>query len=159
MKNNSFSGFSTWMVVPTIYLIFITSLFLLPNSQALAGTQLTASTPTSAGNITLSWTASSTWYGANIYENNVKVGGATSPSYTVVGKSNGTYQYYVETCNSGCTRSNTVTVMIGQAKNIKYTYDALGRLVCVNDTVNGDRNYQYDDAGNRENVSLSNCGN
>ena len=39
---------------------------------------------------------------------------------------------------------------------IDYTYDALGRLILVKDPVNGDRNYNYDAAGNRNNVSIGN---
>ncbi|MES1195924.1 MAG: hypothetical protein ABUL58_03170 [Steroidobacter sp.] len=35
------------------------------------------------------------------------------------------------------------------ANTIKYTYDALGRLTFVNDTINGNRDYDYDKAGNR----------
>lgn len=36
-----------------------------------------------------------------------------------------------------------------QAQSLKYTYDELGRLKTVEDSKNGDRNYQYDAAGNR----------
>ncbi|MBK8187841.1 MAG: hypothetical protein IPK77_11710 [Cellvibrio sp.] len=36
-----------------------------------------------------------------------------------------------------------------QSKTTKYTYDALGRLTFVNDSVNGNRDYDYDKAGNR----------
>lgn len=39
------------------------------------------------------------------------------------------------------------------ANTIKYTYDALGRLTFVNDTLNGNRDYDYDKAGNRLLVS------
>jgi YD repeat-containing protein len=37
---------------------------------------------------------------------------------------------------------------------LEYEYNALGRLVVVNDTKNGNRNYQYDKAGNRTNVTV-----
>ena len=37
-------------------------------------------------------------------------------------------------------------------KTIKYTYDALGRLTFVEDSINGNRDYDYDDAGNRTQV-------
>jgi hypothetical protein len=40
------------------------------------------------------------------------------------------------------------------ANTIKYTYDALGRLTFVNDTLNGNRDYDYDKAGNRLLVSV-----
>lgn len=36
---------------------------------------------------------------------------------------------------------------------ITYFYDSLGRLQKVADATNGDRNYQYDDAGNRQSVT------
>ncbi len=36
-----------------------------------------------------------------------------------------------------------------QAKTTNYQYDALGRLTYVEDTVNGNRDYDYDKAGNR----------
>ncbi|WP_166838388.1 RHS repeat domain-containing protein [Rheinheimera pleomorphica] len=41
--------------------------------------------------------------------------------------------------------------------NIIYKYDALGRLVCVQDAVAGNRKFVYDDAGNRTNVSTAAC--
>lgn len=40
---------------------------------------------------------------------------------------------------------------------VEYKYDALGRLVCVEDSVNGDRTYQLDAAGNRENFTVGVC--
>ncbi len=40
------------------------------------------------------------------------------------------------------------------ANTIKYTYDVLGRLTYVNDTLNGNRDYDYDKAGNRRLVSV-----
>lgn len=40
-----------------------------------------------------------------------------------------------------------------------YQYDALGRLICVEDSMNGNRQYDYDAAGNRNNVSVNTCGN
>jgi RHS Repeat len=39
-----------------------------------------------------------------------------------------------------------------QSQNLKYTYDALGRLVQVDDSKNGNRVYTYDPAGNRLSV-------
>jgi hypothetical protein len=38
---------------------------------------------------------------------------------------------------------------------LKYTYDALGRLTFVEDPVNGNRDYDYDAAGNRVLVSVN----
>ena len=40
-----------------------------------------------------------------------------------------------------------------QNKTTGYTYDALGRLTYVADSVNGNRDYDYDKAGNRVNVA------
>jgi hypothetical protein len=40
------------------------------------------------------------------------------------------------------------------AKTTKYKYDALGRLTYVEDGVNGNRDYDYDKAGNRRNVAV-----
>jgi|GEM_PF-854344 len=42
-----------------------------------------------------------------------------------------------------------------QEKTYKYTYDELGRLTKVEDSINGDRSYTYDPAGNRTNVAVS----
>ncbi|HOY23169.1 MAG TPA: chitobiase/beta-hexosaminidase C-terminal domain-containing protein, partial [Cellvibrio sp.] len=38
---------------------------------------------------------------------------------------------------------------------VNYQYDALGRLVTVEDTQNGNRGYVYDAAGNRTNVNVA----
>jgi YD repeat-containing protein len=40
------------------------------------------------------------------------------------------------------------------AKTTKYTYDSLGRLTYVEDSTNGNRDYDYDAAGNRRNVAV-----
>ena len=42
-----------------------------------------------------------------------------------------------------------------QTKTTTYTYDALGRLTFVADSVNGNRDYDYDKAGNRLLVSTN----
>jgi YD repeat-containing protein len=52
-----------------------------------------------------------------------------------------------------------VNFEISTSTTISYRYDALGRLVCVVDPTNGEREYQYDAAGNRENVSIGICSN
>jgi YD repeat-containing protein len=41
---------------------------------------------------------------------------------------------------------------------LRYRYDALGRVICVEDSNNGNRDFTYDKAGNRSNVSLNTCG-
>ena len=43
-------------------------------------------------------------------------------------------------------------VCSAQSKTTIYTYDALGRLTYVQDSQNGNRDYDYDPAGNRLNV-------
>lgn len=43
--------------------------------------------------------------------------------------------------------------LFAQTNTITYTYDELGRLTFVNDSVNGNRDYDYDKAGNRLNVA------
>ena len=40
------------------------------------------------------------------------------------------------------------------AKTSRYTYDSLGRLTYVEDSQNGNRDYDYDRAGNRLNVAV-----
>lgn len=40
---------------------------------------------------------------------------------------------------------------------LNYGYDALGRVICVEDPTNGNRDFDYDDAGNRTNVSIGVC--
>lgn len=40
-------------------------------------------------------------------------------------------------------------------QTIEYQYDELGRLTFVSDNVNGNRDYDYDPAGNRTSVSLN----
>jgi YD repeat-containing protein len=42
-----------------------------------------------------------------------------------------------------------------QAQTVKYKYDALGRLTFVEDATNGNRDFDYDKAGNRLLVSAS----
>jgi YD repeat-containing protein len=51
-----------------------------------------------------------------------------------------------------------LTSLIGfsaQTQTLKYTYDALGRVTFVEDTVNGNRDYDMDPAGNRLLVSVN----
>jgi len=52
-----------------------------------------------------------------------------------------------------CVASLVVLLMctgnLGASNTISYTYDALGRLTFVSDPANGNRDYDYDKAGNR----------
>lgn len=46
---------------------------------------------------------------------------------------------------------------LATSTEIEYEYDELGRLVCAKDSINGERNFEYDKAGNRQNVSIGSC--
>lgn len=48
---------------------------------------------------------------------------------------------------------NVVRARTGAATEISYQYDALGRLQFVEDSVNSNRDYDYDSAGNRTAVA------
>ncbi len=50
-------------------------------------------------------------------------------------------------------RSSSSSSVAIQSKTIRYNYDALGRLTFVEDSQNGNRDYDYDKAGNRLLVS------
>lgn len=52
-------------------------------------------------------------------------------------------------------RSSSSSVVAIQSKTTRYTYDALGRLTFVEDSQNGNRDYDYDAAGNRLQVSTN----
>ncbi len=47
--------------------------------------------------------------------------------------------------------------LFAHAQTIKYTYDSLGRVTFVNDSVNGNRDYDYDKKGNRTLVAVGNA--
>lgn len=85
---------------------------------------------------------------------------ATSKSFS--GKGNSKYSYQVRSCSSlGCssyTSPRTVNVVrarTGAATEISYHYDALGRLQFVEDSINSNRDFDYDRAGNRTAVAES----
>lgn len=81
--------------------------------------------------------------------------------------SNNTYTYRVIACldepQSGAilcdgiaeySESLEVEAFTGNAVKLAFTYDELGRLTLAKDPTNGDRDYEYDDAGNRKSVSI-----
>jgi YD repeat-containing protein len=47
-----------------------------------------------------------------------------------------------------------VSLSGAQSKTTRYTYDVLGRLTFVEDSQNGNRDYDYDHAGNRTSVAI-----
>lgn len=85
---------------------------------------------------------------------------ASSKSFS--GKSNSRVAYRVRACAGlGCSAYsaaktvNVVRARTGAATQTDYAYDALGRLQFVQDSVNGNRDFDYDSAGNRTTVSES----
>jgi YD repeat-containing protein len=59
----------------------------------------------------------------------------------------------------GDTAIDEVRFFAPSASEIVYRYDALGRVICVEDALNGDRDFSYDAAGNREQVTVGSCSN
>jgi YD repeat-containing protein len=49
----------------------------------------------------------------------------------------------------------SILALSAEAQTLKYTYDALGRVTFVEDATNGNRDYDYDKAGNRLLVSIN----
>lgn len=106
--------------------------------------------------ITLNWTQP-TGTSSFIFTKNGAQVGVSGTSYidnAVVGGV--TYSYSVKGCNSYGECSAVVSTSAAlavnpatQSKTITYTYDALGRLTFMTDPVNGNRDYDYDKAGNR----------
>lgn len=47
-----------------------------------------------------------------------------------------------------------VSLVYADEQELKFSYDVLGRLTFVHDDVNGNRDYDYDSAGNRCSVSI-----
>jgi hypothetical protein len=70
-------------------------------------------------------------------------------------KYNGTYKYKLKACNEfGCSKEVISSEIIVNHPNPKiiYKYDALGRLIIIEDYQLGKRQYDFDAAGNRETV-------
>lgn len=53
-----------------------------------------------------------------------------------------------------CSLPSLAPNALAASNTLKYTYDALGRLTFVEDAVNGNRDYDYDAAGNRIQVNV-----
>lgn len=138
------------------------------------------STPTTntTGTYFISWNSTST--PVRVYEikqgtsNEVPINTTAALQGNIsVTRTNGVYTYKFYYCPSGATNcglwgASTTTVTISSSassasasvpadpKTTRYTYDELGRLVKVEDGQNGNRNYNYDAAGNRTNVTVGN---
>jgi|GEM_PF-1840882 len=151
-----------------------------PSGTSQVGT-CTAPTPTLPGAPQLSFSMSSlsvfelSWLESSIatsYQYRSRIAGGTW-SGPVVASGNplelsrtveGTYDYQVRGCNNaGCgTYSLTIKIPIilpvldGSGATFSYSYDSLGRLTLVQDPVNGNRDYDYDKAGNRTEMSVGN---
>lgn len=57
----------------------------------------------------------------------------------------------------GISLSDVSLLTVATNSLIEYKYDELGRLICAVDNLNGAREFEYDDAGNRKNVSIGSC--
>lgn len=60
----------------------------------------------------------------------------------------------ISTSSSRSSSSANSSVAIVQSKTTRYIYDTLGRLTFVEDPQNGNRDYDYDAAGNRINMNI-----
>lgn len=112
-----------------------------------------------SSSITLNWNAPAGATSYNFTRNGAAVS-TSGTSYTDNSAVPGvTYSYGVKACNvyGDCSAFANISAVIPrpQTKTLTYTYDALGRLTYVSDTVNGDRDFDYDAAGNRRLVETN----
>lgn len=92
---------------------------------------------------------------------------STKKYYNFIPATAGTYNYklYTQHCNSSGTyytyraEANVTVSPANLGTIIAFAYDELGRMRAVSDSLNGDRAYDYDDAGNRKTVIVSSVGN
>lgn len=131
----------------------------LPGSAPAAPTITASSTYTA---IRLDWTQPTGTTNFVFTKNGAQIGVA-GPSYNDTAVTGGvSYTYSVRGCNNygECSPFATTSAALAinpatQSKSLTYTYDELGRLTFVADPVNGNRDYDYDSAGNRVRVSTN----
>lgn len=81
-------------------------------------------------------------------------------NYVVTNQPDGVYEYRFVSSPSNSVgfdgnSSEIAKIIVGQQSSVivNYTYDALGRLTFVEDSINDNQDYDYDAAGNRLNVA------
>ncbi len=80
---------------------------------------------------------------------------STSNSKNIGALDEDEYRFRAKACNAaGCSNySSEFTFKVRSDAVVRYRYDELGRLRVVEDSINGDKNYNYDPAGNRTTVT------
>jgi YD repeat-containing protein len=129
--------------------------------RAAPGPIVGPSTATPGATFTLSW---SEYVSVGSYDLERRVDGGSweeIQSSTALSASQaveaGSWDYRLRWCYSNfpCPPYSEIkTVVVAAAQSVTYTYDALGRLRAVTDSINSNRNYDYDPAGNRVAVSV-----
>lgn len=108
------------------------------------------------------------WSSATAGNNNILIRGATpaDPSLLIATSANSFPPEIVQTYPPSTAISDIYSMLspggyiaasgtsTNSVKTLKYTYDALGRLTYTEDSINGNRDYDYDRAGNRLQVSV-----
>ena len=122
----------------------------------------TISTSSGYTSITVRWTQPTGTNSFVFTRNGVQVA-VSGLSYVDSAAAGGvSYTYAVKGCNTygECSAAVSASAALAvnpatQTKTTGYTYDALGRLTFVADSANGNRDYDYDKAGNRVNVAVN----
>ena len=122
----------------------------------------TISTSSGYTSITINWTKP---IGTNsfIFTRNGAQVAASGQSYVDTSATGGVnYSYSVKGCSTygDCSATASVSAALAinpatQSKTLTYSYDELGRLTFVTDPANGNRDYDYDNAGNRVRVATN----